>query len=209
MGDILRVQTFGVGGVNLSIDPLKMQDSEATQLQNAEVIPDVNTGGMGALRQRGGLVALNGSAMSGSVIGGTGWPLKTTYTRTLYAARQSEDANTWKTSTNGTSWVDTATPAAAAIDSKFADENDTRDSRRMVAFRTYLLYPGNVYTQDTDDPIVVVWDGAASVTVTAVRPGPSGNASPTFAIVDMLVAEGKLYLAVQDPGGTAPDNTGR
>ena len=215
MGDILRVQTFGVGGVNLSIDPLKMQDSEATQLQNAEVIPDVNTGGMGALRQRGGLAALNGSAMSGLVIGIQGWPLKTTYTRTLYASLQSLDndstaGTTWRTTTNGTSWSDTSSPSdTAATDAKYQDEGDNRDARRMVAFRNYILFPGNSYTQDTDDPEITLWDGSNMYVVVPVRPGPSGNGSPAFAITDMLVANGKIYLAVHEPGGTAPDNAGR
>lgn len=212
MGDPIKNYSFGVDGVNLVSDPLKMKDTEATQLQNAELLDDEQTGGRTALKMRGGFAALNGSAMSGSVVGGTGWPLKTTYTRTLYAARQTEDANTWKTSTDGTTWADTSTPAAGAADAKYADENNKRDARRMVAFRTYLLYPGNGYTQDTDPPIVVLWDGSASVTVTAVTaPGSISNssASPVFAIVDMFVAEGNLYLLTHEPGGTGPNNCGQ
>jgi hypothetical protein len=212
MGDPIKNYGFGVDGVNLVSDPLKLKDSEATQLQNAELLDDEATGGRTALKQRAGLAALNGSAMSGSIVGGVGWPLKTTYTRTLYAARQSETANTWRTSTDGTTWANTATPAAAALDSKFADENNTRDARRMVAFRTYLLYPGNDYTQDTNPPIVVLWDGSASVTVTAVQaPGSISNstAAPIFAIVDMFVAEGKLYLLTHEPGGSSTHNCGQ
>ena len=207
-----QVYNFGVDGVNLVSDPLKLKDSEATQLQNAELLDDADTGGRAALKMRGGFAALNGSAMSGSVIGGTGWPLKTTYTRTLYAARGSEDSNTWRTSTNGTSWADTSTPAAAAIDTKFADENDARDARRMMAFRTYLLYPGNGYTQDTDPPIVILWDGSTSFTVCAIAaPGSISNSSaaPIFAIVDMFVAEGNLYLLTHEPGGSSTHNCGQ
>lgn len=212
MGDTIKNYGFGVDGVNLVTDPLKLKDTEATQLQNAELLDDEATGGRTALKMRGGLAALNGSALSGSVLGGTGWPLKTTYTRTLYAARQTATANTWRTSTDGTTWANTSTPAAAAIDSKFADENDTRDARRMTAFRTYLLYPGNGYTQDTDPPIVVLWDGAASVTVCAIpAPGSISNSSaaPIFAIVDMFVAEGKLYLLTHEPGGSSTHNCGQ
>jgi hypothetical protein len=212
MPEIIKNYGFGVDGVNIVSDPLKMKDTEATQLQNAELLDDEATGGKLALKQRGGLAALNGFAMSGSIMGGTGWPLKTTYTRTLYASRQTEDANTWKTSTNGTSWTDVATPVAAAVDAKFADENDKRDARRMVAFRTYLLFPGNGYTQDTDPPIVVIWDGTTSVTVTAIAaPGSISNASaaPIFAIVDMFVAEGNLYLLTHEPGGSSTHNCGQ
>lgn len=207
MGEPIKNNVFGIGGVNIVKKPIEMALDEATQLQNAEILMDE---GQTALRQRGGLAALNGSAMSGSVLGGTGWPLKTTYTRTLYAALGTADANTWKTSTNGTSWSDTSTPAAAAQDSKYGDENNVLDARRMVAFRTFLLYPGNGYTQDTDDPIVVLWDGTASVTVVSIRPGPSSTGGvPAFVITDMLVANGKLYIALHEPGGTAPDNAGR
>jgi hypothetical protein len=212
MGDPIKNYGFGVDGVNLVSDPLKLKDSEATQLQNAELLDDEATGGRSALKQRGGFAALNGSAMSGSVLGGTGWPLRTTYTRTLYAARLTEDSNTWRTSTNGTSWTDTATPAAAAALAKYADENNARDARRMAAFRTYLLYPGNGYTQDTDPPIVVLWDGTASVTVCALpAPGAISNSSaaPIFAIVDMLVAEGTLYIATHEPGGSSTHNCGQ
>lgn len=212
MGDIIKNRSFGVDGVNIVIDPLKLKESEATQLQNAELLPDETTGGNFALKQRAGFQALNGSAMTGSVLGGTGWPLKTTYTRTLYAARQTEDSNTWKTSTNGTSWTDTPTPAALAVDTKYADENNKRNARRIAAFRTYILYPGNGYTQDTDNPIVVIWDGAASVTVTAIpTPGSISNSSaaPQYAIVDMLMAEGKLYLLTHEPGGSSTHNCGQ
>lgn len=209
MGDTIKNYTFGIGGVNLVVDPLKMQLDEATQLQNAEVIPDQDAGGMLSLKMRGGLAALNGSALAGTVLGIFGWPLKTTFTRTLYAARQTEDANTFKTSTNGTSWSDTSTPAACAVNTKYADEANERAERRMVSFRSYILYPGNGYTQDTDDPIIVLWDGTASVTVTSIKYGPSSNAAPPFVITDMLVANGKIYFAIHDPGGTAPNVSGR
>lgn len=212
MGDTIKNYGFGVDGVNLVTDPLKLKETEATQLQNAELLDDEATGGRTALKQRGGLDALNGSAMTGSVLGGTGWPLKTTYTRTLYAALMTADSDTWKTSTNGTSWTSTTTPAAAAVSTKYADENNARDARRMTAFRTYLLYPGNGYTQDTDPPIVVLWDGAASVTVCAVAaPGSISNstAAPVFAIVDMFVAEGTLYILTHEPGGSSTHNCGQ
>lgn len=209
MADILKNNVFGTGGVNLVSDPLKMGDSEATQLQNAELVPDAVRGGSAALTMRGGLAALNGSALAGSILGVFGWPLRTTYTRTLYAARQTEDANTFKTSTNGTTWVDTSTPSASAALDKYADENNARAARRMVTFRSFLVYPGNGYTQDTDDPILVLWDGSASVTVTGIKYGPSSNGNPPFVITDMLVASGKVYFAIHDPGGSGANVAGR
>lgn len=208
MGSIANYN-FGGKGVNLVKNPLHLDDAEASQLQNAEFRPDEATGGRGALTMRGGLAALNGSAMTGSVLGMFGWPLKTTFTRTIYAARHTEDANTFRTSSAGTSWADTSSPAAAAAQAKFADENNSRDARRMVTYKQYLVYAGNVYTQDTDNPVLVIWDGATAQTIVTIPPGPSGNGSPPFAITDLLAANGKVYVAVHDPGGTGPDNAGR
>jgi hypothetical protein len=151
--DTISNRFFGVLGVNVVDDPYKIEDAEAVQLQNAELAPDSSTGGRLVLLQRGGLAALNGTPMTGSVLGIQQWALKTTYTRTMYAARQTEDSNTFKTSTNGTSWSDVSTPNAPAADAKFVDENDVLDARRHTAFKNAIVYPGNGYTKSTDEPI--------------------------------------------------------
>lgn len=200
---------FGVDGVNLVKDPLKLTLSEATQLQNAELLMDEATGGAAALKMRGGLAALNGSALASTVLGVFGWPLRTTYTRTIYAARQTEDSNTFKTSSAGTSWADSALPSAAAAEAKFADEDNSRTQRRLRAYRSFVLYAGNGYTKGTDDPILTLWDGTNAFTVTSIKYGPSSNGSVPFAITDVYVANGLLYLAIHDQGGTAPNLSGR
>lgn len=201
---------FGAGGVNLVKNPLELGDDEATQLQNAELILDQSTGGAGALSKRGGLPALNGTPLAGSVLGMLGLNLKTSYTRTLYAARGSEDANTFRKSTNGTAWTDTATPLIAAINSKFTDANGERDARRHVAFRNFIVYPYNTYTVGTDKPIFALFNGTDALQVTSVPFGPSATAStPAYAITDSIVANGKIYFAVHDPGGSAPSLAGR
>src|SRR3990167_4472911 len=55
----------------------------------------------------------------------------------------------------------------------------------------------------------VLFGAAPPGSCTARYSFPSATNISTFAIVDMLVAEGKLYLAVHEPGGAAPNNTGR
>ena len=209
MSGKLNVYKLGQSGVNLVKDPLHMADDEVTQAQNAEIVQDQNTGGEGALSKRGGLAALNGSAMSGSVTGIFGWPLKTTYTRTLYAAKGTEDTTTFMTTTNGTSWTDTTSPLANASFTQYTDENNARDARRMAAFRNYLIYSGNAYTKSTDNPPIVSWDGTNALTVTSVLAGPSSNGSVPFAIVDWLVANSVIYLAVHDQGGSGANLSGR
>ncbi len=214
MGDTLKVYGFGSEGVNLVTDPLKLKDTECTQLQNAEILNNEATAGLLALSSRGGLAPLNGSsAMSGSVIGIQGWPLLTTTTRTLYAALQTAEndstaGDTWLSTTNGTSWTEVSTPTQAAVETKYADEGDNFAARRMLAYRESVLFPGNEYTQDTDDPEIIIFDGTNNFII-PVRPGPSGNGNPAFAIVDMLMHSGRMYVAMHEPGGTAPDNAGR
>lgn len=205
----LDIYKLGQGGVQLTKDPLHLADEEVTQAQNAEIVQDVTTGGEGALTKRGGLAVLNSSAMSGSLLGIFGWPIKTTYTRTLYAARGTATANTFMSSTNGTSWSDTSSPLAPASDAKFADENNNRDGRRMASYRNFLIYPGNGYTKGTDNPTVCLWDGTNALTVTSIQAGPSSNGSVPFAITDALVANGKVYLALHDQGGTGANIAGR
>lgn len=210
MSGNLANYNFGGGGVNLVKDPLEMGDDEATQLQNAEYDADAATSGKGALQMRGGLVALNASPLAGTVLGLLGLAMDTTYTRTLYAARGTATANTWRTSVDGTTWGDVVTLLAAARIGDFTDNNGLRDARRIGAIRNLIVYPGDAYTVATDNPPLLVWDGTEGFTVAAIPVGPSATAlTPAFAIVDSLVANGNLYLAIKDPGGTAPNLCGR
>lgn len=206
----VKVYSYGAGGVNLVKGPLQLADDELTQAQNAEIVYDEAKGGAGTLGKRGGLSALNGIALAGSILGMLGLNLRTTYTRTLYAARGTATANTWAKSTNGTTWTNTASPLAAADVDKFTDANGSRDARRIAAIKNCLLYPGNAYTKATDKPPVVFWDGSEALTVTSIPFGPSATAStPAFAITDWITANGKVYFAVHDPGGSAPSLAGR
>ena len=205
----IRNYAIGADGVNLVKDPLKLLDTEVTQAQNVEYVANELTGGILAPAKRGGLAVLNGSALAGTILGLLGLPLKTTYTKTLYAARQTEDANTFARSTNGTTWTDTSTPLAPVADAKFSDNTNVQTHRRHVAFKNFIAYPGNGYTKNTDNPTICLWDGAEAYTVTTVPIGPSSNGNPPFVIVDMLTANGTTYLAISDPGGSAPNRPGR
>lgn len=206
----INLYGLGAGGVNLVKNPLQLADDELTQAQNAELNPDANIGGEGALSKRGGLAVLTGSALGGSVLGMVGVSLLTTYVRTLYAALGTADSNTFKTSTNGTTWTDSASALAPADLDKFSDAAGERDARRHAAIKNFIVYPGNGYTKGTDKPTIVLWDGTNALTVITIPFGPTATAeTPAFAIVDWLTTEGKLYLAVHDPGGSAPNLTGR
>lgn len=204
----LDIYGIGTGGVNLTKNPLQLADNELTQAQNAEWDSDESVSGAGAISKRGGFAALT-SALAGSVSGIHPFPHLTTYTRTLYVSRGTEDSNTFMTSSDGTTFTDTSTPRRVADNDKYLDENSERDNRRMVSFRNLLFFAGNDYAQDTDNPEISVFDGTTGALVTRINIGPSGNGSPPYAITDMLVANGKVYIAVHDPGGSGANLAGR
>lgn len=201
---------FGRDGVNLVKNPLEMGDGEASQLQNAELRLDQVTVGEGAIGKRGGFVALNGSALASSVLGMIGLNLKTTYTRTLYVGRGSQNSNTFRTSTDGTTFSNVSTPLIPAVPTKFADAGGKRDARRIASFRNFIVYPFNTYVVGTDNPILAIWDGTDALQLAAIPIGPSATAStPAYAITDMLTANGQIYFAVHDPGGSGANLAGR
>lgn len=211
MAGKLNLYDIGGGGVNLVKSPLQLADNEATQLQNAEYNRDGVAGGTGSLSKRGGLSKLNSSALAGAVYGMVGLNLKTTYTRTLYAARGDEDTNSFMTSTDGATWADTATP----LDPINLDFHTTLDgefvARRIASFRNYLIYAGFDYVQNTDKPVINLWDGTTGTEIYEVPFGPSATAStPAIVITDFLVANGTVYFAVHDPtADSGPSYAGR
>lgn len=200
---------FGKDGVNLVKNPLQLGDGEGTQFQNVEFVLDAVAGGEGALSMRGGFTALT-SALAGSILGGIGLNLKTTYTRTLYAGKGTEDSTLFRKSTNGTSWSNSTAPLQAARNSKFTDANGERDARRIASFRNFIVYPYDTYTKGTDNPPFAIYDGTDALSLGAIPVGPSATAAtPAYVVEDMLVADGKIFFAVHDPGGSAPDLAGR
>jgi hypothetical protein len=210
VGGKLNLYDVGGGGVNLVKSPLQLADNEATQLQNAEYVRNETTGGTGSLSKRGGLAVLNSSALSGAIRGMLGLNLKTTYTRTLYAARGDEDANTFLTSTNGTTWTDTSTPLVPVNLDFYTTDDGEFSGRRFASFRNSILYPKGSYTIGTDKPSIAIFDGTNALSIYDLPFGPSATAStPASFITDMLVANGKIYFTVKDPGGSAPNLTGR
>lgn len=208
MPGLLHVYKFAQGGVNLAKSPLHLSDDEVTQAQNAEIVPDSGVGGDGSISKRGGLSVLS-AALAGGIVGLFGLPLLTSYTRTLYTARGSQNSNTFSTTTNGTSFISTASPLALSIQSNWTDENGARDAHRMVAFKTFIIYPGNDYTKGSSNPTIDIWDSTTAQLMESVPVGPSGNGTFAYAITDMLTANSLVYLTVHDPGGTGTNLAGR
>ena len=108
----ITVYNLGGGGVNLVKGELHLADNELSNCQNAEIVSDQVAGGEGVLAKRGGLAAVNSSALAGSISGMIGTDLLTTYTRTMLISKGTEDSTTWVTTTDGTTLANnsTATP---------------------------------------------------------------------------------------------------
>lgn len=196
MAGVIRNYRFGVKGVDLVTDSLKLgnePNDRATQLQNAEIVPDVGRGGTEVISKRGGLAALNSSAMTGTVTGIQSWDTQVTFTRTLYAPRQTEDANTFRKSVDGVTWTDTAVPSTCDPDATYTDKSMTRDARRIGTFRNFIVFP---HTSSVN-----LFDGTTTV--------PLGTGTPAaVTCTDILVANGFIYFALNEPATSSPASEG-
>lgn len=204
----INLYQIGQGGVNVTKDPLHLADNELSQAQNAEILEDVNTGGYGALSKRGGLAGLTSAPLAGTVTGIFPFPILTTYTRTLYVAQGTAGSDTFRTSTDNTTFTDTTVPNAPVSPPKYTNENDIRTFRRFAAWNNLIFYAGNNYTSGSTNPDLQVFDGTTGLQVTTIQIGPNSTSS-SWTITDMLTANGKIYIAVHDQGGSAPNTAGR
>lgn len=217
MAGKINIYNFGGGGVNLVKNPLQLADDEVTQAQNAEFVPDEGKGGQGALSKRGGMTALNGSALAGSVLGVVGLPLNTTYTKSLLASLFEGQSATFLKTTNGTTWSEITGPSRAAGHGEYYENNVIADysARNYASFKSQVLYPGDDYTVDINTaangtrPPVVSWDGTTAVEVLRV-PAGVGSDYASIAITDMIQANGVVYIATLDAEQSgAPNYRGR
>lgn len=213
MGGNISVYGFGSQGVNLVKDPLELDDAEATQLQNAEILPDESKGGEGSLSKRGGLSALT-SALAGSVLGIVAMPLQTTFTRTLLCGLGTAGSATMVKTTDGTTWTTITTPSRPArtfdkYTSLAGQSSLVNCPRRGVSYKTKVLYLGDDYTVDTTNPPLMAWDGTASYEIFRIPTGQNSNNTPPTVIADMLVANGKIYLVVTERNAGGSYHGGR
>lgn len=193
MGGTLANYNFGGDGVNLVKNPLQLADTEATALQNAELVPDQNKGGEGALSKRAGLAPLNGTPLAGAIYGMVSLPLQTNFTRTIYVFTNTNGPLTaWK-STDGTTWTSTALPLQHRLDSQEAADNVSFSGRRCAGIRTVMIYPGTNYSAGVTNPTLVFYDGTTGAELTQIPKSYAGTIPGT--ISDILVANGKIYIA--------------
>jgi len=211
VGGKIDVYHIGLGGVNLTKSPIHLDDAELTQAQNAEFDSDSREGG---LRKRGGIdeftpTALNSGA---SILGMSYLPLPTTYVLTLYASLDS-GANTWLTSTNGTTYTGVTTPARAArIDVRTTPVLQPYGHRRITTFNNKLVYPGDDYvvypTLNFTSPPLRLYDGTDDVEILRLQVGPDAAAlALPYSLLDFVKVGGTLYFTVHEQLGST--NGGR
>lgn len=206
----------GAGGVNLVKNPLQLDDAEVTQAQNADIVANAATGGRPIMAKRGGVQALT-SALAGDVSGMVGLPLATTYVSTLYVGRGNETANTFGTSTDGTTFALTSAPILSAVITKQLSTASQAQpwAARTASFRNKLFYAGNDYTRDFATPTngtappINLYNGTDAVELLELLPGPSSDGSAVHNITDMIVANGVVYISTFEPTSTAPNLRGR
>jgi len=69
----LKVESFGVEGVNVDLNPLELKDSQLVHAQNCISIP---FGGQSSICKRPGLVSFTLEETSGTVLGGINLPIQ-------------------------------------------------------------------------------------------------------------------------------------
>lgn len=213
MGGKINVYNLGEQGVNVVKSPIHLTDGELRSAQNAIWDPSEAEGG---IRKRGGMPRFSGSAMAGAVRGIVNVPLAAPgdITRTFYLALGTFDSDTWATSANGTTWAEGATPARSQSLVQTSDAAVQYQNQRMATINRRIYYPGNDYVQypaaNHTAPSVRVFDGTNDYELFRIPYNPaSGSTTNTKLITDFVVHDGRLYMAVYDPGGSAPDHRGR
>jgi hypothetical protein len=218
MGGQISVYGMGSGGVNLVKDPLELDDVEATQLQNAELVPDESKGGEGSLSKRGGLSALT-SALAGSILGMVALPLQSNYVRTLYIAMGSANAaKKWLKTTDGTTFTTASTPTLGAkqydkYTAVLAGQSALTSSPHGhgVTYKNRALYIGDDYTPgDTTLTVpIITFDGTNYDTLFRIPMGSNTDGTGPYAVTDVLQANGKIYIAVAEKAASSSFHGGR
>lgn len=187
--------------------PYHLSDKEVTKAQNWIID---STEREGAPRKRPGLVKHNTVALAGSVRGWTHVPLVDVdgQTETLYVAIDASvtaNTNTWRTSTNGTTWSNATTPARALerdkVDTVFSVAASNKKAMgNIVSYAGKIYYPADAFTQyptaSSGGIPLRVYDGTtdAEVIVFPVDIDAGASTNPQL-ITAMVMGENKLYIA--------------
>ena len=194
------VFNLGERGVQLTKSPLHIEGGELESAQNAILDVDQREG---SLRKRPGWVS-RVSGLAGSVRGVVNVPLSDpdALTNTFWAAIDAATGDTWRTSTNGTTWSGSTAIARAQRISKhtWTTVDLERFALHCVDTSDQLIYyPSDGYTVGTDQPILRATDGTFDSNIFTVPVTLAGNADR--AITALRFFDPYIYFAVWTVNG--------
>lgn len=182
-GSKLNVYDMALKGVNVTDDPVHLADGELTKAQNFQIDP---VSKRGAIRKRDGMTRLNASgALAGAITGLCPLPLPdlSSLVRTFYEAWDDASggvtSNTFRTSTNGSSWTTGVTVAKVAEAIRLGTGiQPAYMAQKYAVLRQKLYYPGNDYTStgaNATPATIHVWDGTTDYVLSLIPIHPSFN----------------------------------
>jgi hypothetical protein len=206
--------SIGALGLNLVASPLHTPDGSLLVAENVEFRRDDE--GIGGIASRRGLAAQNGSALAGSVKELANVPLAYPNIQHLAVGLNGDDTtNGWKESVDGVTFNNILNallfrPAGLAnVLPSGLNATVIFASPRIASYKNGLYYASDDYVQGTTAPPIVKFDGTNAWTQFRIPANPSVAGSLCLAVQDMIVADGLIYLAVWDSGGSAPNLKGR
>jgi hypothetical protein len=202
----------GDKGVQLTGTPLHTPDGGLLSAQNVEFIREFGLGGIGS---RGGLARLNGVAGAGAIVHVQNLPFAYPNDLVLMVALNAGETNTWKKSTDGTTYTDlTSVELEKSVGTQKMSGATINPQlffipQRSASYKRRLYYAGDNYTFDVTAPVMVVFDGVIAFELFRLPPNPTQTGTVARWISEMMTANGLIYFCTFEAGGVAPDHKGR
>ena len=216
MGKPLNVYDMASKGVNTTKSPIHLEDGELREAQNFQTDPALADG---AIRRRDALQKLNSSALAGTVQGFIALPHpdEFTVTRTFYAPidNAAGNTNTWRTSTNGSSWatITTSTLRRAAQTTHSNGvagifSTSIRGTTPWVQLDHKIYFPGDDYTSSEDGgtvtlPTLYSWDGTTETKLLTIPRNPNSIIDSQAIVSIVPYSADELLISTHEYDGTA------
>lgn len=209
MGANIPDYEIGSQGVNIVATPLHTPDGGLLVAKNVEFIREFGIGGLGTRR---GIAKLPGSSvLAGDVNALVNAPFPLYSEVDLMVGLNAGETPSWKKSVDGTTYTNLTTGVierTAGITKSPTNASSIFLGQRAASFRNQFYFAGDNYVVDTSAPPLVNWNGTLSFEQFSIPNNPTSGAVCKW-ISDLFVFNGFIYIAVYDPGGSAPNHKGR
>lgn len=217
MGGQINNYSLGRAGVNVDKSAVHLNDDELTSAQNATRDPHGHDGG---LVNRKGLTKFNATGLGASINGGTGINLVNRNSTLIGLAggavetllfsgatalgNGAADTPAWFQTTNqGGTVTQPATTLIANPRGRFVTRMGTNTENyfagRLCAVWNNRVYYVGQHTEDSEEPVIRVFDGVDDYEFVRIPYNPDVGAS-TFAncVSNVITANGKIYFTTLD-----------